>query len=49
MMYAMLGYWRLMDEELQPYKDVEFFIGAVAVDAEKVTDVPVTIADIFPQ
>lgn len=45
----MLGYWRLMDEELQPYRDVDFFIGAVKVTDDTVRDVPVRVADVMPR
>lgn len=48
MMPNMLGYWRHMDEELQPYKDVDFFIGAVDVTPDEVRDVPVRVVDVFP-
>lgn len=41
----MLGYWRHMDEELQPYRDVEIFIGRVAVDDERATDVPIALPE----
>lgn len=43
----MLTYWRLMDEELQPYKETTFFIGAVKLIDDRVEQVAVSIADIL--
>lgn len=47
MMPNMLGYWRHMDVELQPYKDVDFFIGALEVTPDAVRDVPVFVSDVM--
>lgn len=44
----MLGFWRLMDEEQQPYRDIEVFMCAVEVNQNGCTDIPVRVADVMP-